>query len=486
MGTKAENMAKWVCSIAYDKIPSKVIEIGKQQLLGMIGACYAGSTTIGGQIILESVKSYNSRPEATIFPSGTKTSVLNALYTNCAFSMGLDYDDYLLTTHTGTSAYSIPLALGEKLAITGKEYLTCLIIGNEIMGRVGLSIYPPGEGQQQSFIHLAGGSVIAGRLLGLSEGEITNALGIAFYQAPITIPVGFFGPHSKFLTASIPAKIGVESAYLAKNGFVGAKTIFEDPQGFNKFFSEANYEKVLDSDLGEAWATLSLSGKIYPGCAYVDSIADAIFKILEKIKKDGKTLDYTEIESIKISNSLLSAMMDDMSRPFTNLEELKRVQSPVALNFYQPYNVAVILIDQKLTPEQFTVERFLDPTVHELAQKVKIAPDIEFSGKSAQIVPYGDIVDPNFHLGQWDFSQWKMYCGCKIIIKMKDGKKWSAKIEIPRGAAGGQPYPMEKKFSQEAKYVGMPDSQIKEVIKIINELEEYNIRDLIHLLIVNS
>ena len=485
MKTKAENMAEWVLSVSYDKIPQNVIKKAKQQVLGMLGACYAGSTTIGGQIILETVKSYNSRPEATIFPSGSKTSVLNALYTNCAFSMGLDYDDYLLTTHTGTSAYSIPLALGEKLDISGEEYLTCLIIGNEVMGRVGLSIYPPGEGQQQSFIHLAGGSVIAGRLLGLSEEEITHALGIAFYQAPITIPVGFFGPHSKFLTASIPAKIGVESAYLAKNGFIGARTIFEDPQGFNKFFSEANYENVLDSDLGEAWATLTLSFKIYPGCAYVDSIADSIFKILDKVKKAEKTLNYREIESIKISNSLLSAMMDDMSRPFTNLEELKRVQSPVALNFYQPYNVAVILIDQKLTPEQFTVERFLDPTVHELAQKVKIAPDLGFSGKSAQIVPYGDISAPDFHLGQWDFSQWKMYCGCKVLIRMKNGEKWSAKVEIPTGAAGGKPYPMEKKFTQEAKLVGISDSQIEKAIQTINELEKHKIRDLVEFLIVN-
>jgi len=485
MKTKAENIAEWIIKISYEKIPKNVIEIGKQQLLGMLGACYAGSTTIGGQIILETIKSYNSKPEASIFPSGIKTSVLNALYTNCAFAMALDYDDYLLTTHTGTSAFSIPLALGEKLDISGKEFLTCLIIGNEVMGRVGLSIYPPGEGQMQSFIHLAGGAVIGGRILGLSEKELTSALGIAFYQAPLSIPVGFWGPHSKMLTSSIPAKIGVESAYLAKNGFKGARTIFEDPQGFCKYFSESDLEKILDSDLGEAWVSLTLSMKIYPGCAYVDSIADAIFKILDKVKQSGKTLDYREIESIKISNSLLSSMMDDMSRPFTNLEELKRVQSPVALNFYQPYNVAVILIDQKLTPEQFTVERFLEPSVHELAQKVEIAPDIGFSGKSAQIVPYGDIPNPNFHLGQWDFSNWKMYCGCKVLIKMKSGDKWSAKVDIPKGAAGGNPYPMENKFTQEAKLVGMADSQIKKAIQMIKNLENYNIREVVKLLIVN-
>jgi len=484
MSTKAESIADWIISVSYDKIPQNVVKIAKQQLLGMLGTCYAGSTTNGGQILLKTIKAYDSSSEATILPSGIKTSALNALYANAAFSMALDYDDYLGTVHTGTSAYSTALALTEKMDLSGKDYLTGLIIGNEIGGRVGLAIYPPGEGQMQSFIHAAEGAAIAGKLLGLSKSELVNAFGIALYQAPITIPAGFWGPHSKLLTASVPAKMGVEAAFLAKNGFTGAKTIFEDPQGFCKYTSESNFENVLDSDLGTAWMTESISFKIYPGCAYVDAIADAIFKILDKVQKAGKTLDYHEVETIKISNSLLSTMMDDMSRPFTNIEEVARVQSPVALNFYQPYNVAVILMDQKLTPEQFTIERITDPEVHALAQKVEIAPDIGFSAKSAQIVPFKDIPKPGFHLGQWDFSQWKMYCGCKVAIKMRNGESWNAKVEIPIGAAGGEPYSMEKKFIQEGIYVGISNSQLKKAIKLINDLENQNIRDLIDNLIV--
>ncbi|MHA1267297.1 MAG: MmgE/PrpD family protein [Candidatus Helarchaeota archaeon] len=484
METRAEKMADWILSVTYEKIPDEVIQVAKQQILGMFGACFAGSTTYAGKILLDTIKSYHSNPEATILPSGVKTSIFNALYTNAAFSMALDYDDYLLTTHTGTSAYSIPLALGEKFDISGKEYLTSVVIGNEIMGRVGLSIYPPGEGQQQSFIHAAGGAAIGAKLLGLSKDQIVNAFGIALYQAPITIPAGFFGPHSKLLTSSIPAKMGVEAAFLAKNGFTGAKTIFEDPQGFCKSFSEADYEKVLDNDLGRAWATLSLSKKIYPGCAYVDSIADAIFKIFKNVKKAGKTLDYKNIESVKVSNSLLSTMMDDMARPFTGLDELKRVKSSIALNFFQPYNVAVILIDQELTTAQLTLERMTDPEIFELAKKITFSPDIGISAKSGQVVPYGEISHPDFHLGQWDFKNWKMYCGCKVIIKMKDGTKWKAKVDIPVGAAGGEFYPMEKKFSREAELVGMPEAQIKKAIDLINNLENIQVRDLINALVI--
>ena len=67
------------------------------------------------------------------------------------------------------------------------------------------------------------------------------------------------------------------------------------------------------------------------------------------------------------------------------IEELKRTKSHVALNFSIPYNVAVILIDKKLTPEQFTEERIVDPEIQELAKKVRLSMDIGLTAKTAGI-----------------------------------------------------------------------------------------------------
>ena len=77
--------------------------------------------------------------------------------------------------------------------------------------------------------------------------------------------------------------------------------------------------------------------------------------------------------------------MDDLSRPFTNLEEIKRTKSHTALNFSIPYNVAVILIDKELTPDQFTEERVLDPEIQELSKKIRLSMDIGLTAKTAGI-----------------------------------------------------------------------------------------------------
>ncbi len=483
MKSKSENISDWVTNLKYKDIPKNVIELAKEQLLSMLGTTYAGSSTVGGKILLKALKEQNNVKEATVLPTGDKFSAMNAFYINAAFAMALDYDDYLCTVHTGTAAYSIPLAFGEKHDISGKDYLMNLIIGNEIGGRIGLSIYPPGEGQMQSFIHCCEAVAQLGKILNITSEQMANAFGIAMYQVPLPIPRGFFGPQSKLLTSSIPGKLGIEATLLAKHGFTGALDIFENPQGFCNYNSEANFTKVLDNDLGKAWLTETLSFKIYPGCAYVDAIGDAILDVLRKYReKTNKELEYQDIDKILIQNSLLSSMMDDMSGPFISREELKRTQSAVAVNFNQPINIALIIMNKNFTKHNLEIEKITDPEVHNLAAKVTVKTDIGMSAKSAQIVQYGDIEKDNFKLSNWDLKNWKMYCGCKLKITLKNGTKWSSKVNIPIGAAGGEKFPQKKKFEQEAGFVGIKKNQIEEAIELINDLEKHKINDLIPLL----
>jgi len=484
MITRSQSISDWVISLKYEDIPKNVIDLAKEQLFGMLGTTYAGSSTVGGKILLKALKEQDNVKEATVFPSGDKLSAMNAFYINAAYAMALDYDDYLGTVHTGTAAYSIPLAYGEKHDISGKDYLMSLVIGNEIGGRIGLSIYPPGEGQMQSFIHACEAVAQLGKIINLTNEQMANAFGIAMYQVPLPIPRGFFGPHSKLLTSSIPGKLGIDATLLAKHGFTGALDIFENPQGFCKYNSEANFIRVLDNDLGKAWMTETLSFKIYPGCAYVDAIGDAILDVLAKVReKTDKELEHQNIDKILVQNSLLSSLMDDMSTPFISKEELKRTQSAVAVNFNQPINVALILMNKKFTKHNLEIEKIIDPEVHKLAEKVTVKTDLGMSAKSAQIVQYGDIEKENFKLSNWDLKNWKMFCGCKIKITMKDGKKWTSKVNIPIGAAGGEKFPQEKKFAQEAGFVGIKKAQIEDAIEMINKLENHKINDLIQLLI---
>jgi 2-methylcitrate dehydratase PrpD len=125
---------------------------------------------------------------------------------------------------------------------------------------------------------LIGGAVAAGKLLGLDEPQITNAIGIALSQSTFPILRGFMGPHSKLLTTGIPAQLGVQAAYFAMNNFTGAADIIENPIGFCNMMADIPLQFMVTSALGEAWVTDTICYKLYPGCAYIDGIADCILK----------------------------------------------------------------------------------------------------------------------------------------------------------------------------------------------------------------
>ncbi|MHA1301496.1 MAG: MmgE/PrpD family protein [Candidatus Helarchaeota archaeon] len=483
MATKAQKIGKFVEEIKYEQIPESVIKKAKEQILGVLGAMYAGSQTNAAKILTKTtLNNFKGEQEASTFPSGEKTSIENAVYINAASTIALDYVDYLFAGHTGVSSVNVSLALGEKYKISGKELLTNVIIGNEIAGRVGASVLiGPLNGQTLSFIHLGSSVCITARILGLSAEETANALGIA-YTIPTTCTYrGFMGPMAKILTAAVPAKVGLHSAYLAKEGFTGALDIFESPVGWCNFNADLPLTNFIDVSLGEFWVTETICYKIYPGCAYIDPMADCLLEIVQK----NPDLDYREIEKIDVSGTILMPTMDDMSRPFTNLEELKRTKSHVALNFSVPYNAAVILIDKKLTPEQLSEERIFDPEVQKLIKKVNLMMDIGLTAKTAGIasgLSGGSIEDLQLKSG--DEEKFKMYFGGKVVIKMKDGKRYRAKQAEPLGTPGN-PYPIENKFKQEATSIKMPESQITKAIELIKNLEELkDINDLIPLLTI--
>ncbi|MHA1785281.1 MAG: MmgE/PrpD family protein [Candidatus Helarchaeota archaeon] len=474
MVTLSQELAKFIIKTNYDNIPKRVHELAKDQLMGVLGTMYAGSKVKGCEIIKKTAIEDLSSPNGiyTIIPSGEKVTLKEAIMVNQANAIALDYDDYLSFAHTGVSTVPLPLTLSEYTKITGKELLTAIIIGNEVSGRVGASILiGPQNGQLWSYVHLSSACAIVSKILGLNEEQIANAFGIAMYISTVAMYRGFMGPMSKLLTSSIPSKIGLEAAFLAKNGFTGALDIFESPLGWCNFTADVPIPSFINSALGEAWVTDTISFKMVPGCAYVSPIADCLNKIFEK----APNLDYKEIKEINVHASLLMAAMDDLSRPFINLEELKRTQSHIALNFYIPYNVAVMIIDKELTPKQLEESRILDPEVHELAKKVKTISDLGSTGDTLSLVTSLELETDDDELkagfNKDRMEKLDMSFGARMVIKMNNGKKYSARVKSPSGSPGNR-VPIEPKLKQEASYIGMNEVQIKEIIELIRNIEK--------------
>ena len=208
-----EYLASWAAKVRYEDLPESVVEEAKSQVMSVVAAVHAGAETEEGKIVGEVVRGWGAGDRATLIPSGARGTLHQAIYANAALSMALDYDDYLFAGHTGHSAVLVSLALCEALGLPGRDWLLAQVIANEIEGRIGASVLlGPLNGQLWSFIHLAGGAVIAGRLMGLDAARIRSALGIAFLQPPHGLWAPFFGSGAKTILGAGPAVAGVQAA----------------------------------------------------------------------------------------------------------------------------------------------------------------------------------------------------------------------------------------------------------------------------------
>ncbi len=365
-------LSEWVSSLEYDRIPDRIIEKAKLQTLSVLASVFASYSTTAGRKIASAFERWADGGDCRMIPSGAAANVKDSLSCASALSIMLDYDDYLMSGHTGHSAVLAPMMLSRKQGTTGKEFLTMQVIANEVEARVGSSVMlGPLNGQMWSFIHAAGAACVAGRLLGLDGRSIARALGIALSQPPQPLEPGFFGGYSKVITAAAPMNTGIMAAQLAAEGLSAPDDIFEADAGFCEKCSFVPLYQVF-SQLGELWLTDTLSYKIYPGCAYMSPVMDTVFDIL-----DEKEFAPEDIYKIDIHASVLTAKMDELSMRY-----LRHIHTePIVLNFFTPYNVAAGIIDGKLGPAQFEPERIGDRKIWDIVKRVSVHHDMGMTGR---------------------------------------------------------------------------------------------------------
>ncbi len=490
-----KDLADWVAAVKFDDIPERVLKLLKAQVLNIFAAAIAGRTTEASRILSETLLPDSHEPLATVWADGVTAGGETAFLLNSGHVCALDYDDYLLAGHTGVSAVPLAAWLTEADADarrrTGREWLVAQVVANEVEGRLGaVAAVGPLNGQMWSFIHPAGGACAAGRHWNLTPEQIANAIGVALYQPPFALARGFMGPHSKILTA-MHARDGVLAARLAKNGFTGPRDIIEHPQGFAKAYADFPLLSFV-SGFGKTWVTDSVTFKNYPGCAYVDPVADCMIQILEENKNLPELANPLQnVREVRVRASMLSWIMDELARTATDVASLQANNSHVVLNFFIPFNVATLLIDRTLTPAQLRPEMYLRDEVRALMTRVRTVNDISVSlnflravigdpskGSLGKFPGIGDIAT-KLDLGDFRLENLRLFFSAAVDVELQSGRVLSASCDIPKGAAG-HPEPREKtareKFKREAtQQLGAKVPRFIEMVETLDQLEDVRV-----------
>jgi 2-methylcitrate dehydratase PrpD len=162
--------------------------------------------------------------------------------------------------------------------------LTASVVGYEVGIRVGEFL---GRSHYKVF-HTTGtagtiaAAVAGGRMLKLTPAQMLHAIGSAGTQAAGLWEFLRDAADSKQLHTAHAAASGLSSAYLAKDGFTGAKQILEGAQGMAAgMSSDADLKKLTDRLL-ERWATPETSFKFHASCRHTHPAADALLQVVKK------------------------------------------------------------------------------------------------------------------------------------------------------------------------------------------------------------
>ncbi|HVM97134.1 MAG TPA: MmgE/PrpD family protein [Candidatus Acidoferrales bacterium] len=469
----SERIAEWVVQAQYEDLPRRVVEEAKNQILSVVAAVHAGHFSDSGRTVSKTVKEWGGAKEATMIPSGERVSLHNAIYANTALSMALDYDDYLFAGHTGHSAVLVTLALAEHAGVSGKDFLLAQVLANEVGGRVGASAMAgPLNGQMWSFIHLVNGALITGKLLGLDAAQIQSALGIALAQPNFPLRAAFFASDAKVLLASTTAAAGVQAAQLAANGLRGHSSILDGEDGFSQVFATQSLPGAFEG-FGKTWLTDTLSYKLYPGCAYIDTTIDCVLSLQRQHSIDAK-----KVKAVHVAAGPLTLGMEALSAQYVRDAETL----PVTLNFAVGYNVAAALIDKELTARQFMRERIKDPATWDLAKRVSVTLDEVAGQRMRERSLVKTVTDEQgehleLNLANAEMGTFRMSFGSRVRIELEDGRSFEAEQEVPFGAMG-RPFDdrrksVEDKFRRETRYT-LRKEKMEKAIDMVLHLEQAN------------
>ncbi len=395
-------LANFAATLRFEDIPAPVLRRAEDLFLDWFGSALAGK----GARPVEAIERFAvtmgpAVGESEVLISRSRTSPLFAAMVNAASSHFAEQDDVHngAVFHPGTVVFPPVLAVAQTIGSSGPELLTAAVAGYEVGIRVGEFL---GRSHYQVF-HTTGtagalaSAAAVGRLLNLSSGQMLDAFGSAGTQAAGLWEFLRDAADSKQLHTAKAATGGLLSAYLAKEGFTGAKHILEGPQGMAAgMSSDADPAKLTDR-LGERWALVETSFKYHASCRHTHPAADALQIVMVQHELKAEAIAQVTAHVHQAAIDVLGPVLDPKT-----VHQAKFSMGTV---------LGMIALFGRAGMTEF-VDHFNDPRVAAFRERCAMALD-----------PEVDQAYPENWIG-------------KVTVETADGRTLRGRVDEPKGDPG--------------------------------------------------
>src|SRR5579883_736203 len=291
----SRQFARWVAGLRYQDLPPAVIDRARGVTLHALASALQGYSLPGGREAVQIItEQYQGIPNgATILVHGIKATKGDAAFANAEMILaGGKWDTFRMLTHPSTTIIPAALAAAEAVQASGKEFLTGIAAGYEVMERMAGDFIPTvmARGFHAGPVFgIFGAAVAASKIMGFTEDQVNNAIALCVNLAAGNL-------ESLGLREGPAARNAMLAVALAQLGHRGGETSLEGRAGLYQAYAGSNeghltysftgdvrtsLEKIT-ADLGKQWLFLETLYRIYSVTGYNLAHIDVTAKLCEE------------------------------------------------------------------------------------------------------------------------------------------------------------------------------------------------------------
>ncbi|MEX4008890.1 MmgE/PrpD family protein [Neoaquamicrobium sediminum] len=372
-----QRLAAFAAALHYDALPPEVPLRASDLVTDLVGSIVragAESNSTPALLAMAARLSIDGPGEITVFGFNRRYTPATAALFNGMLGHSLDFDDTHSDSSTHPSAPVVPAALAaaEMTGCSGREALSGIVAGYEVMIRIGNALDPTAH-YARGFHPTAtagvfGAAAAAGRIFGLDAQQIASAFGVAASQAAGSLQFLVNGAWNKRFQVGAAAMNGLIAASLAREGFLGAADAIEGKHGLLVGYTDGADPERAVAGLGSVWETMNIGLKPYPTCRYTHAAIDGLVALRTEL---GLTTE--QVKSVTVG-----LHRNGITLTGTPLEEKRRVRGIVEGQFSMPFAAAVALTLGRFGWDDYAL--LAKPEIDALCDRVDVIRDESLEG----------------------------------------------------------------------------------------------------------
>ena len=448
--TAVERIAAFARQAKATDLTPEVRTLLKRNVLDSVGCAIAALPGQPFKALRDQFQEYQSAGNCTLIGGGT-TSVDQAAFFNSGLVRYVDLLDSYMSPgglcHPSDNFGAI-LAAAEHAKGSGDDFVLALAVAYEVQCRFTAAVPVMAKGFNHALQLAMSAALGSGKLFGLTETQIANAVAIAaadnvslscVHSEPVSQWKGF--------SPGLTCMRAVYAASLAKRGFTGPMRLFEGPNGLERMFAQAI---TVDWDDPSLEVVKQTALKRFCSLIHGQPVLEATLELKRRHQLSSDDVDHVECAIFQTGYDLAGG---------GSFGPKDNPQTKEQADYNLKYLIAAALLDGQVGPAQLEATRIRAADAQALLARVEVRPDEEFSTRYPQEL------------------------NARITVHTKDGR---ALMREKLGYEGSLANPMSwERVVEKFHWLSQPyaDAALREqIIETVRTLDERPLSDLISLL----